>query len=76
MYMYTAVMVIYTTNGGFKIELMGKKPLPIKVKYDPRFNKDDPLILIYSWYNDNTMTQQGRELIQYIGGQTHITWKS
>ena len=49
-----------------------KKYLPIKVKNQPRFDEDDLLTLVYGRCNDNTMTQQGRELMRYIGGQTHI----
>ena len=48
-------------NGGFKIEYMGEKSLPIEVDYEPRFDKDYSFTLIYSWWNNNSMAQQGRE---------------
>ena len=41
----------------------GKKSLHIKVNYQLRFDKEDSPTLVYSRCNDNTMTQQGRELM-------------
>ena len=50
----------------------GNKSLPLKVNSILRFDEEDSLTLVYSRCNDNTMTQQRIELMQYIGGQTHI----